>query len=181
MHRHPPRHQSASCASMIKQLYTDSQASCCKALARMRRKGVEPVCGLHLRRHRTRLQCCTQRAEEPPLPRKIVAACGQQQRPPTMLETAVASVPLLTLKRSGAHGGAHGIPAIRHHLKTVDDVPLLVSIFTDSTPSNVSDRVRNGDVRIFECLLPQMWRWNHHACSAMSRLCFVDVCPSTRC
>ena len=136
---------------MIKQLYTDSQASCCKALARMRRKGVEPVCGLHLRRHRTRLQCCTQRAEEPPLPRKIVAACGQQQRPPTMLETAVASVPLLTLKRSGAHG----IPAIRHHLKTVDDVPLLVSIFTDSTPSNVSDMIRNGDVRILECLLPQ--------------------------
>ena len=72
-----------------------------------------------------------------------------------MLETAVASVPLLTLKRSGAHGGAHGIPAIRHHLKTVDDVPLLVSIFTDSTPSNVSDMIRNGDVRILECLLPQ--------------------------
>ena len=54
----------------------------------------------------------------------------------------------------------HGIPAIRHHLKTVDDVPLLVSIFTDSTPSNVCDMMRimqeNGDVRVLECLLPEM-------------------------
>ena len=67
----------------------------------------------------------------------------------------------------------HGIPAIRHHLKTVDDVPLLVSIFTDSTPSNVCDMMRimqeNGDVRVLECLLPETWRCNH-GCSAMSRL-----------
>ena len=65
-------------------------------------------------------------------------------------------MPLQTLKRRGAHG----IPAIRHHLKTVDDVPLLVSIFTDSTPSNVCDMMRimqeNGDVRVLECLLPEM-------------------------
>lgn len=31
----------------------------------------------------------------------------------------------------------HGIEAIRQHIKTVDNVPLLVSLFTDSTPETV--------------------------------------------
>jgi len=33
----------------------------------------------------------------------------------------------------------HGIKAIRQHLANVDNVPLLVSLFTDSTPSTIND------------------------------------------
>ena len=32
----------------------------------------------------------------------------------------------------------HGVPAIERHLREVDDVPLLVSLYTDATPSTVS-------------------------------------------
>lgn len=35
----------------------------------------------------------------------------------------------------------HGIKAIKQHLKEVDNVPLLVSLFTDSTPSTIIDMV----------------------------------------
>ena len=44
----------------------------------------------------------------------------------------------------------HGIEAIKHHLKHVDNVPLLVSLFTDSTPDTVKAMVgilrENGEV-----------------------------------
>ena len=44
----------------------------------------------------------------------------------------------------------HGIEAIKHHLKHVDNVPLLVSLFTDSTPQTIQDMVgilrENGEV-----------------------------------
>jgi hypothetical protein len=35
----------------------------------------------------------------------------------------------------------HGIEAIKTHLREVDNVPLLVSLFTDSTPSTIEDMV----------------------------------------
>ena len=35
----------------------------------------------------------------------------------------------------------HGIKAIKQHLKEVDNVPLLVSLFTDSTPSTITDMI----------------------------------------
>lgn len=44
----------------------------------------------------------------------------------------------------------HGIAAIKEHLKTVDNVPLLVSLFTDSTPTTTKEMVKifreNGEV-----------------------------------
>ena len=36
----------------------------------------------------------------------------------------------------------HGISAIKDHLRCVDNVPLLVSLFTDATPTTVRDMVR---------------------------------------
>jgi hypothetical protein len=35
----------------------------------------------------------------------------------------------------------HGIKAIKQHLKEVDNVPLLVSLFTDSTPSTITEMI----------------------------------------
>lgn len=44
----------------------------------------------------------------------------------------------------------HGIEAIKRHLETVDNVPLLVSLFTDATPMSVKQMVEvfrdNGEV-----------------------------------
>lgn len=36
----------------------------------------------------------------------------------------------------------HGIANIKTHLQTVDNVPLLVSLFTDSTPHSVREMVQ---------------------------------------
>ena len=36
----------------------------------------------------------------------------------------------------------HGITAIKQHLKEVDNVPLLVSLFTDATPTTITEMVR---------------------------------------
>lgn len=33
----------------------------------------------------------------------------------------------------------HGIAAIRDHIERVDNVPLLVSLFTDATPPTIKD------------------------------------------
>lgn len=45
----------------------------------------------------------------------------------------------------------HGVKEIRHHLAYVDDVPLQVKLFTDSSTHAVQDTVRifqeRGDVR----------------------------------
>ena len=44
----------------------------------------------------------------------------------------------------------HGIKAIRHHLKEVDNVPLLVSLFTDATTSTTRHMIdifrENGEI-----------------------------------
>ena len=44
----------------------------------------------------------------------------------------------------------HGIEAIKEHLKTVDNVPLLVSLFTDATPQTTQQMLEifrdNGEV-----------------------------------
>lgn len=44
----------------------------------------------------------------------------------------------------------HGIEAIKSHLQEVDNVPLLVSLFTDATPVSVKQMVQvfrdNGEV-----------------------------------
>lgn len=36
----------------------------------------------------------------------------------------------------------HGIDAIRKHIKEVDNVPLLVSLFTDSTPATAQEMIK---------------------------------------
>ena len=35
----------------------------------------------------------------------------------------------------------HGVAAIKHHLFAVDNVPLLVSLYTDATPDTVKEMV----------------------------------------
>ena len=35
----------------------------------------------------------------------------------------------------------HGIAAIRDHIELVDNVPLLVSLFTDATPATTKDMI----------------------------------------
>jgi hypothetical protein len=36
----------------------------------------------------------------------------------------------------------HGIEAIKEHIKTVDNVPLLVSLFTDATPDTTQQMIQ---------------------------------------
>lgn len=36
----------------------------------------------------------------------------------------------------------HGIAAIRDHIESVDNVPLLVSLFTDATPATTKDMLK---------------------------------------
>jgi len=49
----------------------------------------------------------------------------------------------------------HGIPEIRTHLKEKDNVPLLVSLFTDSTPASIAGMIRimqeNGEQVLVVC------------------------------
>ena len=49
----------------------------------------------------------------------------------------------------------HGIDAVRRHLKEVDNVPLLVSLFTDVTKINTKEMVGSNRCSFLALLLPQ--------------------------
>jgi hypothetical protein len=73
----------------------------------------------------------------------------------------------------------HGIEAIKAHLETVDNVPLLVSLFTDATPQSVREMVEvfrdNGEVVL---TIGGGYRSHNHAIySAADIACSVSVLP----
>jgi hypothetical protein len=73
----------------------------------------------------------------------------------------------------------HGIKAIKTHLRTVDNVPLLVSLFTDATPSSVKQMVEvfreYGEVVL---TIGGGYRaHNHDIYSASNVSCSVTVLP----
>ena len=74
----------------------------------------------------------------------------------------------------------HGIRAIKQHLREVDNVPLLVSLFTDSTPSTIVDMVDifrdHGEVVM---ALGSSYRSHNQAIYAHSDVAVsIDMLPS---
>jgi hypothetical protein len=76
----------------------------------------------------------------------------------------------------------HGIEAIRQHLKTVDNVPLLVSLFTDATPETIQSMIEifreNGETVLsigsgYRC-------YNQNIYSASNLATSVSVLPNVR-
>ncbi len=51
----------------------------------------------------------------------------------------------------------HGVENVKRHLEEVDNVPLLVSIFTDVTKANTAEMVRRYRMHFSSCIL---WRAN---------------------
>lgn len=98
---------------------------------------------------------------------------------PDVVVTCVCTAVLATQKEDKWDHKAklpHGIAAIRRHLQLTDDVPLLVSLFTDSTPSTVCDMMRimqeNGEVRL-ACMGGHVSR---SQCACTDRRYVVSTC-----
>ena len=51
----------------------------------------------------------------------------------------------------------HGIDSVRQHLKNVDNVPLLVSLFTDATKETTTDMVSNSICTDLTFMLSSRW------------------------